>query len=187
MMNIALYGESPNDTLSIISILEKKYSEHNFYSILNNIKGDEIDNQKNRRLFRIEYESSKPNLVIVIRDLDELKNRKKVLARKTDFNELNSRINGNGIFLLCIYEIEALILADIEVFNKEYNTNVQIEKNPTHYIEPKEFLKIATIKSIRKFNESHCPEILSKCDFDKLLVCDFFQEFIKELESRLKN
>lgn len=93
-MRIGLVGEAPNDTEAIKNLLNKKYSALEFFFMLNNINGSNLDNQKTKRLLRIEYEFEKPDIVIFIRDLDSvLPNKKKLYERKNYFTEFNSVVS----------------------------------------------------------------------------------------------
>lgn len=70
---------------------------------------------------------------------DAFENDDKLKTRNDWFNKI---IIENKLFLLCIYEIETWkILADIETFNKIYNTKITYNKNPMFEKDPKEFLK----------------------------------------------
>ncbi|WP_395053198.1 hypothetical protein [Flavobacterium sp.] len=180
-MKIGLVGEAPNDTQSIKNLLEKKYPKENFnfFFMLNNINGSMLDNDKITGLLRKEFEFEKPDLVILIRDLDSLYNDfNKRVERQKFFSKSNSVINRKGIRLLHIFEIEALILSDIQTFNSLYNTNIDNIENVSTIIEPKEFLKNHT----KKYTESDNPDIFKLLDFEKTLNCLYFKNFIKKFD-----
>ncbi len=180
-MKIGLIGEAPNDTQSIKNLLEKKYSSEKyiFVFMLNNINGDKLGWQKVKGLLRKEYQSQKPDFLIFIRDLDSiLPNKIKRKEKKEYFTEFNSVVNKKGIFLLHIYEIEALILTDVALFNKEYGADLQEFEYVMKVSEPKEYLK----KASKKYNESHNPEIFKLIDFEKTLNCGYFKKFIKDFD-----
>ena len=181
-MKIGLVGESPNDTQSIKNLLLKKYSDskYEFVSLLKTINGSKLDSQKTRRFLRIEYEIQKPDVVFFIRDLDSvLPNKKKLYERKNYFTSSNNVVDKKGVPLLHIYEIEALILADISTFNRVYNTNIPRFSNVMEISEPKEFLKNA---SKNNYTESHNSEIFSQLVFNNVLECLYFERFIKDLD-----
>ena len=183
-MKIGLVGEAPNDTQSIKNLLLKRYLDEKFEFVfmLQRFNGSNLDSQKTKRFLRIEFESQKPDIVIFIRDLDSiLPNKIKLYERKNYFTASNSVVNKKGIHLLHIYEIEALILADIETFNKIYNTKVKKIDNVMLVEEPKEFLKNIS----KKYNESHNSEIFNQLDFDKVLECFYFKKFIENLDKCL--
>jgi len=179
-MRIGLVGEAPNDTEAIKNLLNKKYSALEFFFMLNNINGSNLDNQKTKRLLRIEYEFEKPDIVIFIRDLDSvLPNKKKLYERKNYFTEFNSVVNKKGILLLNIYEIEALILADYELFNRKFDAKINKIDNVMLIEEPKEFLK----RESKKYNESLNGEIFAELSFENVHAnCLIFQRFIKNFE-----
>jgi len=183
-MKIGLVGEAPNDTQSVQCLLEKKYSlpEYEYCFLLNRINGSQLDSQKTKRFLRIEYESENPDIVIFIRDLDSiLPNKEKLDLRKTYFSSSNSVVDKKGIFLLHIYEIEALILTDIETFNKIYNCEIPLIKDPMKIEEPKEFLRANS----KKYNESDNSDVFHEMDFDKTLNCKYFKDFISLFEKRM--
>ncbi len=180
-MKIGLVGEAPNDIQSIKNLLLKKYTDkkYDFIFILQRINGSNLDSQKTKRFLRIEFERQKPDVIIFIRDLDSiLPNKTKLYERKNYFTSSNSVVNKKGIHLLHIYEIEALILADIETFNKIYKTKIPKINNVMNVNEPKEFLKMAS----NKYSESHNSDIFHKLDFNKVLECMYFEKFIKNLD-----
>lgn len=183
-MKIGLIGEAPNDTNSMKYLLEKKYPQpdFDFVSMLDRIPGSNLDSQKTKRLLRIEYESKSPDIIIFIRDLDSLKSDKKQLSkRKQYFTDSNSVVNKKGLYLLHIYEIEALILADIETFNELYKCNILPIDDPMLIEEPKEYLR----ERAKQYNESDNPDIFKLIDFEKALGCRYFDEFINKLETKI--
>jgi hypothetical protein len=182
-MKIGLVGEAPNDTMSIQNLLGKRYSDgFEFVFLLNNISGSNLDNQKTSRLLRLEYESRRPKIVVFIRDLDSvLPNKNQILLRKKYFSDSNSIVNKCGIFLLHVYEIEALILQDIETFNSKYNVNVSKIEHVMKISEPKEELR----KYSSKYNESHNPDLFLLVNFDEIMNCDYFSKFIKKLDKKI--
>lgn len=186
-MLVALVGEAPNDTLSIKNILGKVYQNITFESFLDDIHGSQIESQKTKRFLRIEYELKKPDLIIFIRDLDTLENNAVQLElRKQYFRDFNTVVDKKGIYLLNIFEIEALILADIACFNKIYESNVSAVIAPMKVEQPKEFLKLATRKSVKQFNESHNSDIFNSLDFDIVKAnCRYFDAFIKNLDKEI--
>lgn len=180
-MKIGLVGEAPNDTQAIKNILHKKYSKEdvNFFFMLQRLNGSQLDSQKTKNFLRKEYQLQKPDLVIFIRDLDSiLPNKPQKDKLKLYFTESNSVVDKKGIFLLHIYEIEALILSDISTFNSIYNTEIVINTDVMTIEEPKEFLK----KHTRKYSESHNANIFEQLDFENLLKCDYFKRFIDDLD-----
>lgn len=180
-MKIALVGEAPNDTQSIKNLLEKKYLKENyqFVFLLQITNGSNLDSPKTKNLLRKEYQTQKPDVVIFIRDLDSiLPNKEKLNDRKLYFTNSNRVVDKKGISLLHIYEIEALILTDIKMFNKRYGTNLSEIKNVMLIKEPKEYLKSTT----KKYNESHNSDLFKLIDFEKTLNCIYFKNFIERFD-----
>ncbi len=142
---------------------------------------------KTKRFLRSEYESKKPDIVIFIRDLDALQNDVVQLEiRKQYFRDSNAVVNKKGIYLLNIFEIEALLLADIDCFNKVYDSNLLKVSDPMQIEEPKEYLKLATRKRIYAYNESHNPDLFSHLNFDTLIAdCKYFSNFINRFNTLL--
>ena len=124
-MKIGLVGEAPLDTMSIKTILGKKYSNLEFVELLKNIiTGSILENQTTKTKLRLECSIHRPDIVIFIRDLDGLltkKYRKQRLLRQKYYREFKGCTHTKKtIYLLNIWEIEALILSDINCFNQYY-------------------------------------------------------------------
>lgn len=184
-MRIGLVGEAPNDTESIKNLMEKKYtSGYDFFFMLDRINGSKLDSQKTKRFLRLEYETKNPDLIVFIRDLDSiLPNVPQLNDRKLYFTNSNSVVDKKGVYLLHIYEIEALILADIEVFNQIYNSNILPVSDPMLIEEPKEYIRTRE----KKYNESHNPDIFKEIRFEKAMECGYFSQFITNFEKQAKN
>lgn len=180
-MKIGLVGEAPNDTQSIQNLLEKRYSNntHEFVFMLQRYNGSQLDSNKTKKILEIECKTQKPDIIIFIRDLDSLiTNKKQQAERKEYFKSSNKRVNNKGIFLLHIYEIEALILTDVDTFNLKYSCNIQTITNVMTIAEPKEYLK----KVSKKYSESHNADIFKLINFEKTLDCEYFRKFIENLD-----
>ncbi len=179
-MIVGLVGEAPNDTQSFKNLLEKFYKNISFEQLLNDVHGSQIDSQKTKRFLRNEYELKKPEIVIFIRDLDALENDVVQLEiRKQYFRDFNTVVNKKGIYLLNVFEIEALLIADIDCFNRVYNVNLLKVPDPTKIKEPKEFLTLATKKTVASYNESHNPSLFNELNFNTLMDnCKYFSDFI---------
>jgi Domain of unknown function (DUF4276) len=187
MINIGLLGEDPNDTSSIKNLLNQKYhGKVQFYPLANRINGYQLDNPKIKRSLPIEFEAKSCDFIIYIRDLDGLKSdQSKINERLKWFHELDKTINNKGILLLNIWELEGLILADIDTFNKLYHITYKFKKDPMAVKEPKELLKHITSKSKKKYHESDCPEIFEKLSIDTIENgCSYFKEFLLEFNER---
>lgn len=185
-MKIGLVGEAPNDTRAIENLLSKKYKRINFITLLNNMKGSMLDSTKTLEFLKNEYLSNKPDLIIFIRDLDSVEKggKLKIAERGKKFNTSNRAVEGIGILLLNIYELEALILADIDTFNNHYGCSIPKVEDPMKVPEPKELLINATrLGTKEQFNVSHNPELFGLLNFDTIKQnCKYFSDFIKKFD-----
>ncbi|KIO78534.1 hypothetical protein TH53_03245 [Pedobacter lusitanus] len=121
MIKVGLVGEDPNDTSSLKILLNKKYSGHvHFQPLLKRIKGHQLDSVKTKRAVGLEMSEHKCNFILFIRDLDGLHTQKDLIKAKNDwFSSLDQVCGNQNIFLLNIWELEAMIFGDIETFNKK--------------------------------------------------------------------
>ncbi|CAM3945027.1 DUF4276 domain-containing protein [Mucilaginibacter galii] len=189
MIRVGLVGEDPNDTASIKHLLEKKYSNKvKFLPLARRIRGDQLESAKLRKSLPIEFTENKCSFVIYIRDLDAFESQSaKVQERKRWFKSLDSVINNKGILLLNIWELEALILGDIDTFNSIYKINHKFSSNPMLQDKPKELLKRITSHTNKQYKEAHCPELFKLLDIDKIeKSCLCFKNFIADFEKKLK-
>jgi len=189
MIRVGLVGEDPNDTSSIKNLLEKRYKgKVHFQPLVKGIKGFQLDNPKIKRSLPIEFENHECKFVLYVRDLDAFESQAdKVKAKLQWFKELDAAVNGDGILLLNIWELEALIFGDINAFNEIYKLKHQFKGDPMHIKEPKEELKRLTKNSNKPYKESHCPELFKYLNIDTLKSnCSCFSEFIKEFDAKLK-
>ncbi|MFN8715024.1 MAG: hypothetical protein ACK5Z2_19400 [Bacteroidota bacterium] len=187
MKRIALIGESPNDTKSVAALLSKRYQKYcTFFTMLKNIRGGELDDIKPGSVLvkkaRIEYQIEKPDLVIIIRDLDSLEDgdinhRRRRIA---SYARLRRTLDKNTIHLLSIYEIEALLLADTKPINEKYGISIEYGDDPMLQHDPKGYLQLRC-----EYIESESPELFEKLDFEKLLEVRFFARFIYSLEQKI--
>ena len=183
---IGLIGEDPSDTAAIRNLLLKRYG-YDFIPLLKNQTGDNLETAKTKRMLSVELERRKLDLLIFIRDLDALESDEMQLSKRYDwFNRLKSYFNGASVFLLNIYELEALILSDIASFNSTYKTAINFRGNPMTVQEPKEFLMAKTKKLKKQYTESDAPELFRQLNIDILLKkCRYFREFIQALDTAL--
>jgi len=184
-MKIGLVGEAPIDTMSLKTILLKRYSSLEFVELLKNkITGSSLDNKKTKTELSIECKFHKPDAIILIRDLDGFqtdKYRDKQLQRKQFFKDITKCIKKiDAIPLLNIWELEALIFADINAFNMHYGCEIVFNGNPMEVENPKEEL----FKLNQKYSSSHNEKIFQKSDFDMIYNnCSYFNDFIKKFET----
>ncbi|GAA3965824.1 DUF4276 family protein [Mucilaginibacter dorajii] len=190
MIKVGLVGEDPNDTSSIKNLLDKRYKGRvQFRSLAKGIKGHQLDSPKIKKSLPIEFEDQQCKFIVYIRDLDAFKSQEDKLQTKTKwFKDLDALVNNEGILLLNIWELEALIFGDIETFNKIHSIDHKFKSDPMKVKDPKEVLKHLTSKSKKQFKESHCPEIFKQLNIDKIEAkCACFRDFIAEFDEKLKN
>lgn len=176
-MKIGFIGENKNDKEAISNLLSQSYS-FEFYSILNRLTGDQIESSKFLQLIIPELANNNFDMIIVIRDLDGLKSEKaKIKKRYKWYIKLKEYINfQNTIFLLNIYELEALIFSDLKTYNSLVDYYIENSENPMNIIKPKYILKKKT-----RYNEGKAPDIFKNLKIVELIKnCDYFHEFIKK-------
>lgn len=180
MIRIGLIGEDPNDTLSIRNLLLKRYPDQiSFKQLIRNKKGFQLNNPRVRNALQIEFDRYKPHHVLFIRDADGIITETAKIKKAHEwFNILNPVVKNKGLLLINIYELEALILADIKSFNKEYGTTITYTQNVMYQKEPKEYLMGKTSKNRKVYRESDCPELFSKLNYNTLTAnCKYFKDF----------
>lgn len=188
MIKVGLVGEDPNDTKSLKLLLSKKYDDRiNFSPLLRGIKGHQLDTSKVKNSVSVEMKKNKCDFTLFIRDLDGFASQMDLVSKKQAWFESLNKICGNkNIFLLNVWELEAMIFGDIESFNKRYGTSLKGNRNPMTISNPKEELMSATYKSRKRFEVSHCPEIFDNLNIDNVIKnCKFFSEFITEFDARI--
>lgn len=151
------------------------------------INGDMLEDAKTFRNLRKEYEWKKPNLVVVIRDLDGLETKGlKWQQRQKYFRKVAAVVEQKSLPLLHIYEIEALICADIAAFNARFTCACAQPADPMALPEPKEWLKAATAPGLPTYSVGDCAPLLAAVNYDTVLAnCRYFAAFDQEFSSRL--
>ena len=182
MFRVGLLGESPNDTVAVEKLLTPRYGgQVEFITLVDNVTGDNLETQGAFRQLRREYQLERPNMVLVIRDLDALemkRNRIKYRSRYRYFRKVNRQVDGKALYLLSIYTIEALIAAHIENFNAYYGCQCEIQGDVMKIEKPIEVLRAATKNCKKQYLEGHCGDLLARADYDKLLSnCRYFRAF----------
>ena len=151
----------------------------------------------------MEVQRENIDALIVVRDLDGLRNDQHQLAlRKEFFRKVNASVNfstrssrrvdapsrpRNFVRLLFIYELEVLFLADPQPFEEYFEVRLPRIPEPETVVEPKELLRTATYQGAEIYAEHHARHLLPKLDFNLLIEqLPSFTRFIKDLEAILK-
>ena len=185
---VGLLGETPNDTTAIAGLLARRYGERvAFFTLVRGLTGDQLKDALGRKQIRREYQYERPDLVIFIRDLDALEaDRPQYRARQQEFWAINALVGDKALYLLHIYSIEALIAADIAVFEAYYQCQCPIAGDVMLLEKPVELFKAATKAGKKQYNEGHCDQLLAQADYDRLLAnCRYFQAFDADFAARL--
>ena len=150
-----------------------------FFTLIEGVTGDMLDTQGAFRQLRREYQLERPNLVVVIRDLDALETDRGQLRKRQSYSRRVARqVNNKGLYLLNIYTIEALVAADIAAFNAHYGCGCEIPGDVMLIEKPIELLRAATQHGKPRYLEAHCAELLEKANYDQLLAnCRYFRDF----------
>ncbi len=161
-IKVGLLGEDPNDTTSVINLLSPKFPNVDFQSITRQATGSTL--LSDGVLRRLGFEKvGKYQFLILVKDSDlhetdcaDIKNELTIFQKK-----MFEHYPVENILLLNIHMLEALILADIENFNKLYKSDIKFSGNPMVQSHPKKFLMEKTYgtkaaKKIRRISRSFC-------------------------------
>jgi hypothetical protein len=184
MVSVAFVGEHPNDVSCIQSLLLKKYPLGvSFSALLKDVNGSALDNPKIIHLLRKEYQYSKPDVVLFIRDLDALEyDRIQWEKRKQYFVKCNKVVDKKGIYLLNIFELEALLIADKLALEKYFNAPVVVEDDCMLIPSPKEEL----MKMFRKYNTVMNAVLFPLLNYETVIKnCRYFKKFDTVFNARL--
>lgn len=190
-LTVGLIGENPNDTDALVELLNHRYAGRFVaFQLVKRQTGDRLGSAKTQRLLASNYQEKRPRLVIYIRDLDALaSDEAKLRERQQEFAEIKRIVGPEAIFLLHVVQFEALLWADIDVFNHHYGVSLSPKGDPTMIEQPKKKLISATDKP--KANKQYSPndsaKLAAKLDYAKLLKsCPYFREFDEAFASKLK-
>jgi hypothetical protein len=178
---IGLVGEDPNDTTSIRHLLEQKICVNiSYITLIKRITGSNLDNPRAKATLKIECARKRPDLIIVIRDADGIiTDHVKIEKRRRWYSDLSKELNTPNILLLNVYELEALIFADIDVFNREYKTKIKGGRDVTYIEDPKKKLENYTKE---RYKESDCPKIFKQLNIDNIIKnCGYFRRFYEDV------
>lgn len=189
MKRIGIIGENyNNDACAFAKLLTPQYEgQAVFVPLLKSLKGGYGNAQKVITMLPTEIKKHRLDAVICTHDLDE---HSKLAVVEKWFNTIDKSIDKRGVFFLAVMEIEALILADIEVFNKIYSVSIQYKKNPMYETDPKKYLMDKTRQTKRTYHENHAEEIFEKVRFhniyEKHVGEQSFKAFIDDFNARFK-
>lgn len=194
MKRVGIVGEHyDNDAGALKKLLEQQYDNQQviFFPLLKTLRGKQLDNvSKVVKMLVSEAKKLKLNFIIYMHDLDSLPsdNEKFTSLLKWYYKV---KLNDNDLFFISIFELEALMLADIDMFNELYAVNITFKSNPLFKENPKEFLKLQTAKARQKYHESHSIKIFENLRFSEIYNTHChpdhpcFQSFIDELNEKL--
>ncbi len=189
-IKIGLIGEDPNDTNAIANLLKQKYATgFSFMTISQNIRGCQMFTDNAIRSYNFEIKSKTPDHVVVIMDADATKNEAELIRAKQErYYKIRKGLKcESNILLLNIYELEALIIADIETCNNYYKSDINFKGDVMHVKDPKGLLVLKTSKG-KKYHVSHCPDLFKTLQFDIIIKkCAYFKEFITEFEKTINS
>jgi Domain of unknown function (DUF4276) len=191
MTRIGIVGENfQNDACAFKAFLTPHYEgQITFVPIGNTLNGKIFATQKVLSTIPTLVKVNKLDAVLFMCDLD---NESKKRERHQWFSTIQKSVNFKSVLFIAVKELEALILADIEIFNKIYGVSIQYHKNPKFEEDPKKFLMTRTEKSKakRQYDEPHALEIFSQLRFDivykKHKDEDSFQAFIDDFEEEFE-
>ncbi|GAA3990408.1 DUF4276 family protein [Hymenobacter antarcticus] len=190
VFSIGLIGENPNDSNALVALLKQRYEGRFAFTYLGKHRtGDQLSNPKMLRVLQTEFAAKQPALVIYIRDLDALaSSTTKWQQRQAEFAKIKQIVGEEALFLLHVYQFEALILADIDAFNRQYRVSYSVKGDPTMVEKPKQKLMSATDKpkAARQYHENDSAEIAAKLDYAKLVKnCGYFRDFDAAFAAKL--
>lgn len=182
MTTIGLIGESPNDTKAIRNLLAPAYNgKVRFKLLLKNLNGCTLDSDKFTRMLFAELKTNRNDIYVFIRDADSLATETETLEKRRKWYREHSKGMRQSLLLLNIYELEALIFADIDTFNRIYGSSIHFSGDVTMKPKPKKELMHKTDRP-KKYEESHCPHIFAQLRLATVRQrCAYFAEFVTKL------
>ena len=191
-LKVGLVGENPHDTDALKVLLERQYGGRiQCVALGRRITGDKLADKSAHflKILAAAYLKARPDIVIISRDLDALESdAAKRAARQQEFDRFNPHVGGNALFLLHIYELEALIATQPQVVRDYYQVTYNPQSDVMRIEDPKGKLRTATQKSKRKppYEPAHAAELLEKANYEHLLKrCRYFATFDALFRDRL--
>jgi hypothetical protein len=190
---MGILGENyENDAKAFAAFLTPQYvGQIEFVPIGNTLNGGTPPIRKVLQLLPATKDKYKLDALLCMLDLDTDLATKWAERRKW-FTEISKGTNLKSVFFLAVMELEALILADIDTFNKIFTTSVKYTNNPKAEPNPKAKLRTWTerSKAKRQYAEKDALEIFKKLDFETVYKKnkgeDSFQAFIDNLDKQFK-
>lgn len=182
---IGVVGEHPqNDSEAVIALLKKIFPKANFKILLKSLTGTQLYTPKAKRLLATEVQGNRPAFIIFVYDADAHPSEKEKIEKKESIFKDHKQFK-QDILLLNIQELEALILADLEPFNKKFGTKAIYKGNPMHQPKPKEWLRAQTGNSRNRYQESDAIALLSAANIENLKMVPYFKEFLDKLDKQI--
>jgi hypothetical protein len=172
-----------NDGEPIADLLTRYFPDKiSIIQFCKRFKGDKLQTAD----FFLELEASckaeKPDIVLIVRDLDSDKKQK---LRNEYFEQCKANITEiQSVFLLFVYEIEALALADLKTVETFYYLKKPIifTKTPEKQTNPKDFLQKNT-----NYSESDMRELVALFDLNQLKNYTVWADFIENMQTQISN
>ncbi|MEO5643702.1 MAG: DUF4276 family protein [Bacteroidia bacterium] len=182
-----MIGESEYDRDALKILLSKHYENLQFIPLLKKVNGTQLDQQKTIDILEFELLGKKVDALIIQRDLDaDVSDAKRTAERALFFEGIKNTSTTKSFFLLHVHTLEALIIADLDGFNKRFKAEATFPGNPMFQEKPKKWLR-DRCKNPR-YEAKDSPELFSKLDIDKLKTkVPYFKNFITELEEYINN
>lgn len=128
-MKIGIVSEhANNDGKPIADLLERYFpNTATFQQLHDGAPGSRLETPRYKAIVKTAYDKFKPDLVIIIRDLDKDANKK---DREAFFEDYVQLLPTTCTYLLFVYMIEALISTDLNTLNQYYKVNLQRKDMP---------------------------------------------------------
>ncbi|MDQ3108771.1 MAG: DUF4276 family protein [Bacteroidota bacterium] len=187
MLRIGMIGESEYDRDALKTLLNKHYENLQFIPLLKRVNGTQLDQKRTLDLLEFELSSKKIDALIVQRDLDaDVNDENKTGERAVFYQGIKNKATAQSFFLLHIHTLEALIIADLDGFNKRFKTEATFNGNPMFQEKPKKWLRDKC--KHQRYEPKDSPNLFSELDIDKLKnKVPYFKTFITELEEYINN
>jgi hypothetical protein len=146
-IKIGIVSEHANNDGKPIACLLERYFPNTatFQQLHEGAPGSRLETPRYKAIIKTAYDKFKPNLVIIIRDLDKDANKKDRLAFFEAYVQL---LPTTATYLLFVYMIEELISTDLNTLNGYYNVSLQR-------------------KDIPKQSKSVVDHLEQRCNYDK--------------------